>query len=91
MLREYAWNRYAHLVFVDQPLKVGFSYIDDPSVLVNSTPTATKHFINFIYNFFQQNPNLKQNPIYLFGESYAGAYLPAFAQAVLSNSSLSFI
>jgi carboxypeptidase C (cathepsin A) len=34
---------------------------------------------------------LKQNPLYIFGESYAGHYIPAFANIITTDDNLKFI
>jgi carboxypeptidase C (cathepsin A) len=57
--------------------------------VVNNTYDAAKHFVNFLYNFLQEW-DLKDNPIYLAGESYAGHYIPAFARYIISNATLGF-
>eukprot|EP00825_Cyclidium_porcatum_P048215 TRINITY_DN801_c0_g1_i5.p1 TRINITY_DN801_c0_g1~~TRINITY_DN801_c0_g1_i5.p1 ORF type:complete len:437 (+),score=50.17 TRINITY_DN801_c0_g1_i5:198-1508(+) len=82
-----SWNRLANLVYIDQPLNVGFSYSSVPGLMVNSTAIAAQHFVNFLYNFYQTFPQLKKNPTYFFGESFGGHYIPGFARAVVSNSS----
>jgi carboxypeptidase C (cathepsin A) len=52
---------------VDQPLGVGFS-TNVGNKKVDNTPDASKHFINFLSNFFKNSPwNLSSNPLYLAG------------------------
>ena len=83
----WSWNFFGHIMCIDQPVGVGFSYNNDTSKVTN-TRDAANHFVNFLYNFFANNPklNLKDNPIYIAGESYAGHYLPAFADKIKTNS-----
>lgn len=71
---------------VDQPVGVGFSY-NNGSYRVNNTRDAAEHFVKFLTNFFKNNPNLAlgKNPLYLAGESYAGHYIPAFAERIISD------
>jgi len=53
---------------VDQPVGTGFSY-NNASQQVSTTREAGLHFVNFLFNFFKNNPklNLGSNPIYLAG------------------------
>lgn len=53
---------------VDQPAGVGFSY-NNNTKKVDNTQDAAKHFINFLSNFFKNNPKLglSKNPLYLAG------------------------
>jgi carboxypeptidase C (cathepsin A) len=44
--------------------------------------------MNFFYNFYNRHAELKKNPIYFFGESYGGHYVPHFARRFITNSNL---
>jgi carboxypeptidase C (cathepsin A) len=83
----WSWNFFGHLICIDQPVGVGFSY-NNNTKKVDNTRDAANHFVNFLSNFFANNPNLalKDNPLYIAGESYAGHYIPAFAEKIKSNS-----
>jgi carboxypeptidase C (cathepsin A) len=72
---------------VDQPVGSGFSY-NNGSQQVSTSREAASHFINFLYNFYKNNPklNLGQNPLYLAGESFAGHFIPIIADMILTNS-----
>lgn len=88
----WSWNLQAHLLFVDSPLNVGFSYSDkdrNGDDQVGSTSTAANHLVNFLHNFFVTWPSLKTNKLYIFGESFGGHYAPVLASKLLSNSSWS--
>ena len=64
----WAWNRYGHVMCVDQPVAVGFSYNNNTKQVDNSKDAA-KHFINFLTNFYKNTPSLglSKNPLYLSG------------------------
>jgi len=87
--KSYPWNVNAHLLVIDQPLGVGFSNID--GIIINNTLQASADFQNFIYNFYQVWPQLVQNPLYIFGESFAGHYIPSHATKLVLNSSMSWL
>jgi carboxypeptidase C (cathepsin A) len=77
-------------MFVDQPFGTGLSWSSAAEV-VNSTALAAKYFKSMVSAFFSEKEKLKSNPFYIFGESYAGHYIPVFARAILEDDSLSFI
>jgi len=46
--------------------------------------------MNFLYHFYyDKHVGLSKNPIYFFGESYGGHYVPYFAFEFLRNSNFS--
>ena len=52
---------------------------------VSSTAQAAENFLVFLARFYQLFPELATNPLYLFGESYAGKYVPVFTNHLLLN------
>ena len=75
------------MIFIDQPLNVGFSYYGDRNgtAQVSSANEAGEHLLNFMDNFYKTWPSLKKNPLYITGESFAGHYIPAFARTIIMN------
>ncbi len=76
-----------HLLFVEQPIGVGFS-----NIITDDAPTyatqAAIHFEQFMINFFKVYPSLVNNDLYLIGESYAGHYIPSFASRIIQNQAI---
>lgn len=83
----YAWNNNATVIFLDQPVNVGYSY---SSSSVSNTVTAGKDVYAFLELFFQQFPEYNQLPFHIAGESYAGHYIPVFASEILSHDDRGF-
>lgn len=63
------WNIFGHTLFIDQPLNVGFSFQGDRKgkIQVSNTNEATNHLLNFLYNFYNEFPSLKNSPLYIAG------------------------
>lgn len=74
-------------MFVDQPFGAGLSW-SNSSYFVNNTTTAAEYFAEFLSEFFTSHPSLLKNPFYLFGESFAGHYIPAIATQIFTNPKL---
>ena len=74
-----------HLLFVEQPIGVGFSTINNNDTAPRYATDAALHFETFMMNFFQIYPYLANNNLYLIGESYAGHYIPSFATRIIQN------
>ncbi|KAG7663308.1 uncharacterized protein J8A68_003140 [[Candida] subhashii] len=83
----YSWNNNASVIFLDQPVNVGFSHSSNS---VNETVTAGKDVYAFLELFFKQFPEYSNLDFHIAGESYAGHYIPAFATEILSHDDRSF-
>lgn len=75
-LNPYSFNEYANMLYIDQPIGVGFSYGNDT---VTSTVTAAPFVWNLLQAFFAQFPQYETRDFGIFTESYGGHYGPEFA------------
>jgi cathepsin A (carboxypeptidase C) len=78
----YSWNNNASVIFLDQPVNVGFSYSGSP---VSDTVAAGKDVYALLTLFFKQFPEYAKQPFHIAGESYAGHYIPVFTSEILSH------
>ena len=83
----YSWNSNASVIFLDQPVNVGYSY---SSGSVSDTVAAGKDVYAFLELFFQQFPEYNGLPFHIAAESYGGHYVPVFASEILSHADRSF-
>ncbi|KIK04018.1 hypothetical protein K443DRAFT_676325 [Laccaria amethystina LaAM-08-1] len=77
----YSWNSDANIIFLDQPVNVGFSYADDGTT-VSSSPVAGKDVYAFLELFLNRFPKYSTQPFHLAAESYGGTYAPNFANTI---------
>jgi len=80
-LNPYSWNSNASLIYIDQPVGVGFSYGDTEDEDYNEKMVAEDMY-HFLHEFFSAHPKLSDNPLYIFGESYGGHFAPSVAYKV---------
>ncbi|KAF4507214.1 hypothetical protein G6O67_005877 [Ophiocordyceps sinensis] len=78
----YAWNNNASIIFLDQPVNTGFSY---SSREVSTTAAASKDVYALLTLFFYEFPQYAKQDFHIAGESYAGHYIPIFAQDILAH------
>ncbi|OAL38695.1 hypothetical protein AYO20_01901 [Fonsecaea nubica] len=78
----YSWNDNASVIFLDQPVNVGYSY---SSSSVSNTVAAGKDVYALLTLFFEQFPEYAKQDFHIAGESYAGHYIPVFASEILSH------
>jgi carboxypeptidase C (cathepsin A) len=77
------WNDEYHLLFVDAPVGVGYS-VCGGDLPITAMQYAV-HMQSFLEGFFNVFTSLKGQPFYIFGESYAGHYIPAVTTILLQN------
>jgi carboxypeptidase C (cathepsin A) len=69
-----AWTKTANVVFLDSPAGVGFSYFNDSADKkvgdARTAADARAFLLSFISDKF---PGFAASPLYIAGESYAGA------------------
>ncbi|KAJ6482920.1 carboxypeptidase C [Mycena vitilis] len=82
---KHSWTSSANMIFLDQPVNVGFSYADDGTT-VNTSPVAGKDVYAFLELFLSRFPEYSKQPVHISGESYAGTYLPNIASAIWAGN-----
>jgi cathepsin A (carboxypeptidase C) len=65
----YSWNANASIIFLDQPVNVGYSYSGGS---VSNTHAAGKDVYAFLTLFFDKFPEYAKQDFHIAGESYAG-------------------
>ncbi|GIM06742.1 hypothetical protein Vretimale_10995, partial [Volvox reticuliferus] len=82
----HAWNEFAHVLFVESPAFVGFSYSNTTlDAIVGDARTAADSRI-FLLRFLERFPRFRDTPFYVSGESYAGHYVPNLALAIVEGN-----
>ncbi|XP_026547771.1 lysosomal protective protein-like, partial [Notechis scutatus] len=84
---DYAWNKLAHILYLESPVGVGYSYSDSQHYQTNDTEVARVNYLA-LKEFFNLFPEHLPKDLYLAGESYGGIYIPTLAQWVMQDASL---
>jgi len=84
---EWNWNQNANMVFIEQPVGVGFSYADNSEDYHIGDDQAAQDNVQVILKFLEKFPEYKKTPLYLTAESYGGHYIPTWADAILDYNS----
>ncbi|KAJ5781913.1 uncharacterized protein N7518_010396 [Penicillium psychrosexuale] len=79
---DFSWNNNASVIFLDQPINVGYSYSGSS---VSDTVAAGKDVYALLTLFFKQFPEYAVQDFHIAGESYAGHYIPVMASEILSH------
>ncbi|EIN08494.1 serine carboxypeptidase [Punctularia strigosozonata HHB-11173 SS5] len=84
-LNPYSWNEKANMLYIDQPIGVGFSYGD---TTVGTSQEAASDVWKFLQIFFSDSRFSKyaKNEFAIWTESYGGHYGPTFAAYFLDQN-----
>jgi carboxypeptidase C (cathepsin A) len=80
---KFAWTKAASMVFIEQPVGVGFS--KGGKMESYNDAKAAKDNYRFIVNFFQRYPELRTNEFFISSESYGGHYMPTLAKEIVDR------
>ncbi|SGZ24162.1 BQ5605_C023g09710 [Microbotryum silenes-dioicae] len=81
----YSWNSNANMIFLDSPVKVGFSNARKP---VDTSRKTAEDIYAFMQLFYQVFPRFAMLDFILAGESYAGMYIPQVASVIVQKNKL---
>ena len=82
--RNQSWATDFHLLFLDQPIGVGFSQSFNGD-LVTLDQQAADYLYAFMLRFYEIFPNLKPNDLYIFGQSYGAKIGSVFAYKIFQE------
>eukprot|EP00761_Pharyngomonas_kirbyi_P011133 gb/GECH01011157.1/.p1 GENE.gb/GECH01011157.1/~~gb/GECH01011157.1/.p1 ORF type:complete len:551 (+),score=96.17 gb/GECH01011157.1/:1-1653(+) len=83
----YSWHKKANMIFLDQPAGTGLSIASKKENIPSELDVAANDFWTFLTKLYQsdQFSQFKNRDLYLTGESFAGQYIPTFANKILEN------
>uniref|UniRef100_A0A803TQ13 Carboxypeptidase n=1 Tax=Anolis carolinensis TaxID=28377 RepID=A0A803TQ13_ANOCA len=84
---DFAWNKLAHILYMESPVGVGYSYSDSQDYRTNDTEVARANYLA-LKEFLRLFPEHSKRDLYLTGESYGGIYIPTLAEWVMQDPSL---
>ncbi|GFN88158.1 carboxypeptidase [Plakobranchus ocellatus] len=81
--RKDSWVGPLSMVYVDNPVGVGYSYSTSGDLGVHSTHRQiTDDLYEFLQQFYMLFPENKRRDLYIGGQSYAGKYVPFLAHRI---------
>lgn len=76
-LNDHAWNKLANMVFIEQPVGVGFSTVKGN--MMYGDQQAAEDNRRFVVGFFKRYSQYLNQYFYISSESYGGHYMPTLA------------
>lgn len=84
-VNQFSWNEAAHVLYVEQPVRTGYSVAANNSRLISNEKQIAQDFYQFLTSFLTVFPELADSQVFISGESYAGSYIPSMAQYIVSK------
>ncbi|KAM7528030.1 hypothetical protein LguiB_031440 [Lonicera macranthoides] len=81
--RNSTWLQLADLLFVDNPVGTGYSFVEDKSVLVKTDEEAAADLTTLLIELFNKNESLQKSPLYVVAESYGGKFAATLGLSAL--------
>ncbi|KAG4972229.1 hypothetical protein JHK82_037897 [Glycine max] len=72
--RNFTWLRKADLLFVDNPVGTGYSFVEDSRLLVKTDKEAATDLTTLITKLFNSDHSLQKSPLFIVAESYGGKF-----------------
>ena len=82
-MNDWRWNKIANMVFLEQPVGVGFSYSDNSDDYKIGDSQAAKDNLQTILQFLMKFPQYSKVPLFITSESYGGHYMPTLAYQIV--------
>lgn len=77
--RNFTWIKDMNVLFIDNPVGSGFSFVDNLSLLTTNNKQIADDLISFMRIFLTKHPEFQTVPLYIFSESYGGKMAAEFA------------
>ncbi|XP_020599982.1 serine carboxypeptidase-like 51 [Phalaenopsis equestris] len=77
--RNSTWLQNANLLFVDNPVGTGYSYVEDSKSYVTTDEEAATDLTILLKNLYEDNHMLQNSPLYAVAESYGGKFAVTLA------------
>lgn len=82
--RNASWISKANLLFVDNPVGTGYSFVEDKSAYTKNIDEIAADLMVWFQSFLTRQPDFKTVPIWIFAESYGGKMATAFANSIIA-------
>jgi len=77
--RSYTWVKDMNVLFIDNPVGSGFSYVDNTAHFTATNKEIALDLVELMKGFYSLHPEFEEVPLHIFCESYGGKMAPEFA------------
>lgn len=77
--RNWTWVKDMNVLFIDNPVGSGYSYVDDVAELTSNNKEIANDLVTFMKYFYRLHSEFEEVPLHIFAQSYGGKMAPEFA------------
>ncbi|KAM6576607.1 hypothetical protein CsatB_028444 [Cannabis sativa] len=81
--RNLTWLQKADLLFVDNPVGTGYSFVEDTKLFVKSDLEAADDLTTLLEKLFNGDEKLQKSPLFIVAQSYGGKFAVTLALSAL--------
>ncbi|XVE59464.1 hypothetical protein DITRI_Ditri05aG0048400 [Diplodiscus trichospermus] len=81
--RNSTWLKKADLLFVDNPVGTGYSFVGDTGLFVKTDDEAATDLATLLIELFNNNESLQKSPLFIVAESYGGKFAVTAGLSIL--------
>ncbi|KAL2985758.1 hypothetical protein AAZX31_12G169000 [Glycine max] len=81
--RNFTWLKKADLLFVDNPVGTGYSFVEDSRLLVKTDKEAATDLTTLLTELFNGDYSLQKSPFFIVAESYGGKFAVTLGLSVI--------
>ncbi|KAJ8667663.1 hypothetical protein QAD02_009326 [Eretmocerus hayati] len=89
--RKHSWVKDYNILFIDNPVGSGFSYVEKKSDLARSNYQIAQDLMQLMYEFYNKLPMFRTTPTYVLGQSYGGKMGTEWALLWYKHQQLGYI
>ncbi|XP_017150849.1 retinoid-inducible serine carboxypeptidase-like [Drosophila miranda] len=78
-MRDSTWVKHFNVLFIDQPLGTGFSYLEEHTKFPENNSELGRDLVNFMKGFYGRHRAFQKVPLHIFGQSYGAKVAAEFA------------
>eukprot|EP01100_Stratorugosa_tubuloviscum_P008589 TRINITY_DN357_c0_g2_i1.p1 TRINITY_DN357_c0_g2~~TRINITY_DN357_c0_g2_i1.p1 ORF type:complete len:444 (+),score=193.33 TRINITY_DN357_c0_g2_i1:49-1380(+) len=76
--RNSTWLQLANLLFIDNPVGTGYSYVDNYTLFTRNNDEIATDLVTGLKSFLASHPEFVKTPLWIFSESYGGKMTSGF-------------
>lgn len=89
ILNKHSWTKRYNMLYIDNPVGIGYSFTDNDAGYARSQDQVADNLYNFMIQFYELFPELRNNQLIVGGESFGGKFATSLAHQIHKHNPIS--